>query len=239
DIHENRLLKAAIAKLGNLRLRDPEIRDSLRRFDLALSPVSLVIYDPWRLPEITYSRLNDRYEPAVELAKIILGNGAFELHHGEVRGSAVLFDMAKVVEDFVLASLRDALGASRRSLCQAAKDRELHLDTRGRVSLEPDVSWWDGPRCRFVGDIKYKTLKDTKARQDDLYQLLAYTVATELPGGLLIYAAEDAEPDRHTVRFLGKQLEICTLDLSGSSTEILAQIEMLAERIRRLSKVAA
>ncbi len=68
----------------------------------------------------------------------------------------------------------------------------------------------------------------------DLYQLLAYTTALDLPGGLLIYAQGEREPVTHTVRHSGKQLEIATLDLSGTLEETLARIGDLAQRIRRV-----
>lgn len=55
----------------------------------------------------------------------------------------------------------------------------------------------------------------------DLYQLRAYTIATNLPGGMLIYAAGDEEPVKHEVVHVGKRLETIALDLSGTPQIVL------------------
>ena len=52
----------------------------------------------------------------------------------------------------------------------------------------------------FVGDAKYKNLADRSAPNADLYQLLAYATALDLPGGTLIYAQDKAEPHMFAVR---------------------------------------
>lgn len=83
-----------------------------------------------------------------------------------------------------------------------------------------------------MGDVKYKKTKDLRVPNADLYQLLAYSIATDLPGGLLIYAAGEEEPGRHTVRNSGKQLDVVALDLAGSPDEVLRQIEDVADLIR-------
>ena len=65
DIVENRLLKAALARLSRLRIRSDDARRALRAFDGVLSTVETVEFDPRRLPEIHYTRLNEHYRPAL------------------------------------------------------------------------------------------------------------------------------------------------------------------------------
>src|SRR5690606_19613540 len=77
DIEVNRLLKAAIRRLGRLRIRSSKARRSLRSFDQALMRVSDVDYDPRRLPEFDWNRLNAHYRTATELAKLILRSSSF------------------------------------------------------------------------------------------------------------------------------------------------------------------
>ena len=109
DIEVNRLLKAAIRRLGRLRIRSIKARRSLRSFDQALMRVSDVDYDPRRLPEFDWNRLNAHYRTATELAKLILRSSSFELRRGNVRSAAFLVDMNKVFEDFVVLALRETL----------------------------------------------------------------------------------------------------------------------------------
>jgi 5-methylcytosine-specific restriction enzyme subunit McrC len=234
DIEVNRLIKAAIARLMRLRIRSGEARASLRRFDLALHGVSLVEYAPIQLPELHYTRLNEHYRPAVELAKLILRSTSFELHQGKVRASTFLVDMNAVFESFVVVALREALGLGERSFPQGARCRSLAMDTAGKVHLKPHLSWWRDDRCVFVGDVKYKRVSAAGIKHPDLYQLLAYTVATGLPSGLLVYAESEGDPARHEVVELGKLLEVVALDVSGTPDEILQSVRVLARRVREM-----
>ena len=68
----------------------------------------------------------------------------------------------------------------------------------------------------------------------DLYQLLAYATALDLPGGLLIYAQGEAEGATYDIRHTCKQLEVVALDLSGSLEEILERVKAIAHRIEFL-----
>ena len=66
----------------------------------------------------------------------------------------------------------------------------------------------------------------------DLYQLLAYATALDLPGGLLIYAQGEADPHEYHVRHAGKRLEVVALDISGTLEETLARVKILSERVK-------
>ena len=205
----------------------------LREFEALLAPVELVHFDARNLPEVRFSRLNEHYRAAIELAKLILKSSSWELRQGQVRASAFLVDMNRVFEDFVITALREELHVTKHDFPANARGRLLHLDQAARVGLEPDISWWKGNRCVFVGDVKYKRINVPGIKHADLYQLLAYTTATKLPSGLLIYAAGETEPRTHTVPLAGKTLEVVALDLSGTPDEVLDQIRSLALRIRK------
>jgi len=233
DIEENRLIKAALTRLGGMRIRNQLVRRSLRRFDSALERVGLVRYDPRSIPEVRYTRLNQHYRPAVELARLILRSDSYELCHGALRGTSFLVDMSRVFEDFVVVALREALGVSEHSFPQGASGRQLFLDAARRVSLQPDISWWEGGTCAFVGDVKYKALPGSGVVHSDLYQLLSYVIASDLPGGLLIYGS-GGNAISHEIERVGKTLEVVSLNLSESPEQILQSIGDLAELVRSL-----
>jgi 5-methylcytosine-specific restriction enzyme subunit McrC len=234
DIPPNRLIKTALARLSRLRIRNDEARRTLRRFDHALERVRTVEYDLRQLPEITYTRLNAHYRPAVELAKLVIRATSLELEHGAARGAAFLVDMNSVFENFVVVALREALRLGPTTFPQGAARHRLFLDRGRRVRLRPDISWWDGGTCLFVGDVKYKRVQVAQIEHADVYQLLAYTIATGLPGGLLIYAADEATPVEHEVPLAGKRLRVTTLDVRGDPDTILARAKRLAAQIRQL-----
>ena len=239
DITENRLIKAAIHRLGQLQLRSATSRSALRTLASAFGRISLVPYDPRRLPEITYTRLNRHYQPAIELARLILQATSVNVAHGGRRSSAFLVNMNAVFEAFVTVALREALEADERTFPTPARAPRLQLDDERRINLRPDLTWLRNRRRVFVGDVKYKRIAPTSYPNADLYQALAYTVATGLPDAMLIYASGEAEDGDHPVSAVGKRLLVRTLDVSRPPDQVLAQAQSLAEEIRRLASTPA
>ena len=200
--------------------------------------MALVEYPPGAVPDVAFNRLNDHYREVVALARLILRNVTIETSRGGVRAPGFLMDMNKVFQDFVTQALREALGLSARTFRADSGVRGVTLDVGRRIDLRPDLSWWDGPTCTFVGDAKYKRIQDDRVPNADLYQLLAYATALNLPGGLLVYAQGEAYDAAHVVRHAGKRLEVSALDLSGTIDDLRVRIQKLAERVRRLRRAA-
>ena len=227
DILANRLVKAAAARLGRMTLRSPEARRGLGWIAAILETVSLVEFR--RVPEVRFDRLNEHYRHVVGLARLILLHSEFESQCGDVRASGFLIDMNVLFQEFVTQALREQLSGSAIKL-QA--ERKAWFDNDKNVTLKPDLACWeDRETCTFVGDAKYKNIADDSLPNSDLYQLLAYTTALDLPGGILIYAKGEADTTTYVVRHAGKRLEVFALDLSGSLDQILARVKTLACRI--------
>ena len=237
DVLANRLVKAAAARLGQLRIR-PESRTDLSGITSRLDNVSLVEFPPNAVPELKFDRLNAHYREVVTLARLILRHAAIENERGSVRATGFLMNMNVVFQEFVTRALREELRVSERTLWSDKGLGRIALDQDGKVRLEPDLSWWNGWTCTFVGDAKYKRVEDRRVPNADLYQLLAYTIALDLPGGLLIYAHGEAEEVVHRVNYAGKRLEVAALDLSGTIDDLLTRIHELANRVRALHREA-
>ena len=186
DIEKNRLLKAAIERLGHTSIRSGAARQEVRRLRPSLSAVGFGSYRRGAIPEVRYTRLEEHYRPAVELARLILDNSSLELQGGEVTGAAFLIDMNKVFERFLYVALREALDLPDR---QWRHEEGLTLDEPGRINMKPDFSWWspvgagDGSKPLFVGDAKYKKPEGEGFEHADIYQMLAYCIAADLPSG--------------------------------------------------------
>ena len=230
DILANQLVKAAAMRLGGMRLRSDKARRQLGRVVAMLDGVSLVEFPPRDVPEMEFSRLNEHYRGAVTLARLILRHGAFEARRGGVRASGFLMDMNQVFQEFVTVALQEKL----RVPAHLFGERWItSLDEGGRVGLKPDLVWSKGGRYVFVGDAKYKNITNEPVPNADLYQLLAYTIALNLPGGLLIYAEGEADDATYTVRHPRKQLQVYALALSGSLDDVLGRVGRIADSIAR------
>lgn len=232
DITENRILRAAIDRCHQLPLRYAPLRTSLRHHEHELINVQLLPLDPRRLPEIRWTRLNGHLRPAVELASLILKHVSVSLEFGASRSPGFLVDMADVFEDFVVVGLRDALGLDCRSFVQGVSGR---LRLAEHIDLKPDFSWWEGPRCRVVGDVKYKATTAEGVLHPDLYQVFAYSVAADLPDATLIYAKSksgqvgDDAARTHYVTLANKQLHVEVLNLDEGPAKAISELDRISQ----------
>ena len=238
DVTANRLVKAAAVRLGRMRLSSRRSRDGLHWIAARLENVSLVEFPANAVPDVTFDRLNEHYREVVALARLILRHSSFEAARGRMRAQGFLIDMNQVFQDFVTRALREALGLSWRAFRSDRSLPSILLDEGMCIRLMPDLSWWEAGTCTFVGDAKYKRIADERVPNADLYQLLAYATALDLPGGLLIYAQGEAELAEFRVRHSGKHLQVAALNLSGSHDELLARIGQLAGLVRTLRGAA-
>ena len=235
DIPANRLVKAAAYRLGGMRLRWPAARTGLGWVAAMLDNVSPVEFPPNAVPEVRFDRLNEHYREVIALSRLVLRHSAFESGRGQVRASGFLMDMNVVFQELVTVALREALGVSSHVFLE----KEIRsLDKEGQVRLRPDLTWWDGGACTFVGDAKYKNIADERVPNADVYQLLAYVTALDLPGGMLVYAKGEADTATYRVRHSGRRLEVTALDLSGTLDDVLDRVDDIAGTVRGLRDAA-
>jgi 5-methylcytosine-specific restriction enzyme subunit McrC len=231
DNQANRILKGALRCLKSVPVRSAALRGDLASALALFADVRDMEFLE-SVPRITYTRLNQHYRPAVELAYLILNSRAVSTGPGNYSSAGFLVDMDVVVERFVLGALRNALHLSAASMPAGAKGKNLYLGADQRIRLEPDISWWRGPACCFVADVKYKDLQPGRAHNADLYQILSYAVAASTRSGMLIYASSGTASTIHVVHRANKLLKVVALDLTEDPNMILQRIEGIADEIR-------
>ena len=175
----------------------------------------------WRL-----TRLNARYAAALRLAEIVLRNQSAEPGPGGVSVAAFVVSMAKVFEDFVTVALREAL-APHPGHTEAQYPG--HLDEQRKIAILPDVVHLVADQPVAVFDAKYK-LEDASSGYPnaDVYQMLAYCTALQLPRGWLVYAQGNAPPGVQRVRHTWIDIVQYPLDLAASPADLLRQVDTLA-----------
>lgn len=227
DILENQMLLAAARILVGLQSLPAFLRPKVKHVVSRLDGVTpLAVSRP--LPRPLFTRLNEGYRAALTLAALILEGRATGDEVGTQQAVSFLFDMNRVFEDFITAALFPQF--ADRGVRVEAQFTD-YLDEAHKISIRPDLSWWSGRRCLGVADIKYKSLSFAELPNPDVYQLLAYCVAYDVPKGFLIYAAGNEVPGVHRVRNLGVEIEIVAVDLRLRPVALIASLETLAGRI--------
>lgn len=230
DIAENRILRAALERMGQVPRVRPEVLSRLRQLKGKLDAVTrLPAGAP--LPPWTPSRMNVRYHSVLRLAGLILRNASAESGEGKQQTASFVVDMAQVFGDFVGAALREAMavypGETRLQynalLSEAVRDAD-------RLSVRPDaVHVLDG-RPVVVYNAKYKAAADLGASLTaDHYQMLAHCTALGVPTAWLVYAGAGEMKLR---RILNTDIDIVEfpLDLSLPPSDILAAVAELARQ---------
>lgn len=233
DILENRLLLAALLAASDLPAHAEVTRRALVRLRRALAGVTPVRYDTHQVPSVPWTRLNQHYRPAVELARLILTGAEADLHTGHVRAPGLVLNMATVFERFVRNATRRALGVSEREF-PSGSSAQLHLDDARQLAIEPDLSRWVEGRCRFVGELKYRYDKG-KGHAPNLYQTLAYATAAGLSDAILVYADGPSTGMTHHLPHAGVRIHVRHLDLGLEPAALLRQVRSLASHIADLT----
>ena len=153
DIMENRLIRAAVARLGEMRIRSSRARRGLGWTATMLESVSHVNFVPNDVPQVPINRLNEHYRVVVGLSRLILQHSMFESSRGSVRAVGFIMDMNVLFQEFVTVALREVLRLSANVFCADNRlkgNRRVCLDKDHRVRLMPDLTWWEGMECLFV-----------------------------------------------------------------------------------------
>ena len=192
DLVENSYMKAAVSRSLRVAGVLPADRHRLMRHLVTLEDVGDVRHHHSDYGDVVFTRLNEHYKPALRLARLVLENLTLQDAIGDTQASSFMVDMNHLFERFVTERLRRAL---RGRLAVKDQHRD-HLDEERGVRIRPDLLFGPEGSTRFVADIKYKLADDSASGSNaDLYQLLAYTTALDLPEGVLIYCLDADEPD--------------------------------------------
>jgi 5-methylcytosine-specific restriction enzyme subunit McrC len=234
DIIENQILRFVVFQLRRQLITDPNVRAGLARAWHQLRHLTATPVTPSMIDRLTWTRHNAHYQPILNLARTILAATMPDLRAGAVPIVGFTLRLYDVFEKFVRTALRASFDASVSDFPDNATDHQLHLDTERRIRLEPDLGLHPQGIWEFIGDVKYKTDRGN-GLNPDLYQLLAYATATDLPEATLIYADGPPQPRTHHVRHRHVDLHIHHLDLDQPPTYVLRELAHLAAQVRAIS----
>ena len=220
DTPENQVLAAALQHLRRTPSLSPQTRQNAHHVLRNIKHVQ-PLRDPLTTAQsIVWHRHNQWYRQAVSLAVLLLSFG--RVHHdiGQESIPGFVIDMPRVIEQWVRVTLRTAWALTHHEMPDNWKNT-LWLDRHRLVELQPDLAVRRFGTWSFVGDVKYKILPTTTARnsganRNDIYQMLAYLTATGLQEGVLVYAGARANDEVITIGSSEQKIRIISLDLTAS-----------------------
>ena len=190
--------------------------------------VSETLVTATELDQVDLTRLNQHYETALSLARIVLSEEFFEdISPGHRQSFALFLNMNSVFEAMVERAFREA---SHRI------DERWHVEGQASipnliegphaVSMTPDVVISDSKeRYRLVGDAKWKTGSTSSG---DVYQLTSYILALNVPG-VIVYPEQTSWTDSRSVVDDIYSLRSVTLPTATSAATYIDYRESLVD----------
>ena len=229
DIIENRIIKYTLFHLSKLRLENRYLQKRIRQALYFFDQVSLVQISAKRFPQITYTRLNERYRPTINWCQILIENSTLNLQKsGDIRCFSFLVDMNRLFENYLLTLLKKHLvDFDVRGMGHDMSG--YSLDEAGKLSQKPDIVIKLGNTDLLIIDAKYKKLLENPKKQlkiiiSDARQVWSYCLVNDrkLTNCILVYPKHWLLQQNCVTDYALKnkvQLAIKTIDLSIEDKE--------------------
>lgn len=247
----NRLFRFVVERLF-LVTANARNKQTLNELRVLLSEVTLVSrITKEEVAAIRLSRINGRFAPLFNLAKIFLENNSIQMLHGETVTFSFVFDMNMLFESFIAEFIRrhrsTILGndlADCSIFPQGHGGNSLHLAQsveREYFKLKPDIVFRAANGIfPLILDTKYKTIKGEPGNlgisQSDFYQMHAYAHRYNSPRVVLLYPQTIEMPVRirKTFTLHGSDIKVKTATVNlqidlNKQTDRLALINELKE----------
>lgn len=240
DTPLNRIMKAAVVHLFRLSRRSAN-QNRLRELAFVYADIADVPIPALRWDEVVIDRTNRSWRELFAMARLFLHDRYQTTTGGTGEGTAMLFEMNALFEEYVGRLIARALAETGltvslqggRLFCLSAQDSE-----RGLFQTKPDILIRRGGTVTHVIDTKWKRISsridDPKqgVSQADVYQMMAYAQLYLAPRLTLLYphhpglGTEDVVHARHRITGHPTILETASIDVANS--------EKILDRIRRL-----
>jgi 5-methylcytosine-specific restriction enzyme subunit McrC len=242
----NRVFRFVVERLWKLT-RDYDNRQMLSELRQWMDEVTLATNITARDANPSQlTRLNERYRPLLNLARVFLDGGALQMATGDLSTFAFVFDMNQLFERFITGFVHrhageilseelkacDFLPQSRgASRYLARKDEQTVFQTK------PDLAFRNDKHFPLLVDTKYKRLDERDKRlgvsQADFYQMHAYAHRYRCNRVLLLYPQTTGAsgPMRACFKLeeCDHRVEVSTINLSINLSSKTDRQKLIAE----------
>ena len=195
DIALNRIMKATLGHLARMS-RDAANVQRLRELAFLYADVADISIPALRWEDVVIDRTNRPWRELFSMAQLFLRNRYQTTSAGSGQGSALLFEMNALFEEYIGSLVSRALAGSEfrvtlqggRLFCLTTLD-----DERPVFQTKPDILIWRAGQVTHVIDTKWKKISaridDPKqgVSQADIYQMMAYAHLYRAPRLTLLY----------------------------------------------------
>lgn len=143
------------------------------------------VLNPWPFSEKEFRNLLDdkalkRYQPALELAYLIIKNFQPDIRTGRHHVLAILFDMNQLFEIFIYQQLANIKTPELEIFRQIQRPFWINRKIRPDIFIKTKTA-------KLILDTKWKILSDGKPSMEDLKQIFVYNQYFAADKGMLIY----------------------------------------------------
>jgi 5-methylcytosine-specific restriction enzyme subunit McrC len=248
DIPLNQILKFVVRRL-KYQSQDSENRKNLHILDYQMEDITYVSNPTPLLNKVIFTRLNENYRPAFNMAKMFIDANVVETSVGSMSSFAFTFDMNVLFERFITRFLKK----HRRSIlpedlldCNLYSQmgrKELARNSKEEKSfwLIPDILFNRKAKTKLIIDTKYKKLRKKDRKKGvsvaDMYQMAAYANRYDCSKIILLYPRTSGINghiiEKYMLKPTGQQIKVATVDLRIDLTNPVNK-KKLIEDIRKI-----
>ncbi|NEJ00149.1 McrC family protein [Rhizobium ruizarguesonis] len=199
DIALNQIMKAAVAQVLRMS-RSAANQQRLRELAFVYADISDVPVPALKWREVIIDRTNRAWQDLFGMAQLFLRSRYQTTSSGSGQGSALLFEMNALFEEYVGRLVTRALAGTEfrvtlqggRLFCLTSVEND-----RALFQTKPDILIWRAGQVAHVIDTKWKRISpridDPKlgVSQGDIYQMMAYAHLYKSPKLTLLYPHHD------------------------------------------------
>jgi 5-methylcytosine-specific restriction enzyme subunit McrC len=240
DTPLNRIMKAAVLRLARLSRR-PANQQRLRELAFVYADITDVPVSALRWDQVVIDRTNRSWQELFAMARLFLQDRYQTTTGGAGQGTAMLFEMNALFEEYVGRLIARALAGTGftvslqggRLFCLSAQD-----SGRALFQTRPDILIRQGGRVVHVIDTKWKRISaridDPKqgVSHADVYQMMAYAQLYDAPRVTLLYphhsglGGQDLVHGSYAITGHATILETASIDVANS-TKMLGRLRRL------------
>jgi 5-methylcytosine-specific restriction enzyme subunit McrC len=237
DTSLNRIMKAAVLHLSKVS-RSSANQQRLRELAFIYADIGETMSSSLRFDDVILDRTNRRWQELLSMARLFLQRRYQTTTGGGGQGSAMLFEMNTLFEEYIGRLISRALSGTDLTVSiQGGRLFCLTGETSGRglFQTKPDILIRRAGRVTHVIDTKWKRISaridDPKqgVSQGDVYQMMAYAQLYKAPRLTLLYphhlglGSNGKIHARHRIMDQSTILETASIDMANDqhSTEWL------------------